>query len=745
MKNILTGMRRVLCALMLASVLTACLSLPQYGAAAYGNSESGNGSSIIVSLGDSYSSGEGIEPFYGQDKDVDSKVGDQDWLSHRSKKSWSGRLKLPGVSGTMSDHRNDNWYFTAVSGAETEHMNSRQQKDYSLKFGSVKGTAYIDPQLDIFDKLGNKKADYVTLTLGGNDAGFVDVITDAAVGSSYLNLTGLPDRLNDTWDKFYREGGIRDDLRKAYEDIARKAGPQARIIVAGYPQLLDKGGKGFFFSKEESNMIDTAVSNFNKEISNLISDCKSSGMRICFVSVEKVFSGHEAYTDDPYINKVIFGTKSEDLKSIQVTSAYSVHPNDKGAAAYAECVQKKIDQLETDGGASEWPVRVTSDERDIVLVLDTSGSMAGTPINETRSASEKFISTVLKEDASIGIVTYDHSASRISDFSMDEAYLTERVNNIYTGGNTNIEAGLAEARDMLSYSSAKKKIIVLMSDGAPNVGKTGDDLIAYADEIKDEGVYIYTLGFFENIYSGKSDEQQLMEAIASEGCHYEVSSADDLVFFFGDIADQLNGQKYIYIRIACPVDVTVTYKGEKLNSDIDNLSTRTDFGTLTFEEEKVEAADNDSSTFLGDIAAGADKDADEDTDTRIKILRLKEGPEYDIYISGNGKGRMDYTIGFMDDDGEYSDLRRFKNIKITKYTDIDTVAARNDTTVLNVDTDGDGEYDVRYRASANGRGEEFGDSYTVYILIAVGAVLVAAAVVIAIAVLRRKKVKNAKS
>ena len=80
--------------------------------------------------------------------------------------------------------------------------------------------------------------------------------------------------------------------------------------------------------------------------------------------------------------------------------------------------------------------------------------------------------------------------------------------------------------------------------------------------------------------------QYLMEQLASDGCHYEVANADDLVFFFEDMADQINGQKYIYIRIACPVDVSVTYNGETLNSAEENQVLRTDFGTLTFEDSE---------------------------------------------------------------------------------------------------------------------------------------------------------------
>ncbi len=362
----------------------------------------------------------------------------------------------------------------------------------------------------------------------------------------------------------------------------------------------------------------------------------------------------------------------------------------------------------------------TTTERDIVLVLDVSGSMAGTPMEETKKASTNFISTILKENASIGIVTYDNSATTLSNFSTNESVLNAIANSIDDGGGTNIESGLQMAENMLSTSNAEKKIIVLMSDGSPNDGKTGEDLIAYADSIKDEGIYIYTLGFFESMGSSKSSAQILMEEIASDGCHYEVADADNLVFFFGDIADQINGQKYIYVRIACPVDVTVTYDGETLCSVEDDLSTRTNFGSLTFEDNEKEAEDS--------------------SDNRIKVLRLKDGADYDIKIEGNGRGRMSYTIGFMDESGEYSDLRKFTNIRISKRTQIDTVATNSSSTILNVDEDGDGKYDLKYKAKANGRGEIVDYTYLIYI--SIGTVVLIAILIIYIKFKKRSKNKN---
>ena len=292
-----------------------------------------------------------------------------------------------------------------------------------------------------------------------------------------------------------------------------------------------------------------------------------------------------------------------------------------------------------------------SNERNIVLTLDTSGSMDGTPIQETVKAANKFVDTVLEEDASIGIVTYESSAHCISEFSGNKSVLKNALSEVYALGGTNIDEGLQQACEMLSSGNARKKMIILMTDGEPNEGRCGDDLIAYADEIKKTGILIYTIGFFENSDGTKSYEQALMEAIASEGCHYEVASADDLIFFFKDIADQMNGQKYIYVRIACPVDVSVSYQGQTLTSSEDALNLRTDFGTLSFED-------------VQDSEGNVSED-------QVKILRLKEGVDYDVKITGTGRGLMDYTIGFMDDDGNYSDFRKFEHVKITGKTKID--------------------------------------------------------------------------
>jgi lysophospholipase L1-like esterase len=310
-----------------------------------------NDSLIIVSLGDSYSSGEGIEKFYGQDDDLADKVQNPDWLAHRSTHSWPGMLTLPSVDGIMAENRNVNWFFVATSGAETTNLLNPFTKEYIKGFHW--GQYDIKPQLNIFDEIGQNETDYVTLTLGGNDVGFANIITKCVLGSTHLEFSNLTDVLNEVWIDFYKDGGTKAKLRNAYNNIAARAGDQAQIIVAGYPKLLEQNGKGWTISKYEAESVNSSVCAFNDVLENLVRSCSDSGTKISFVSVEDSFNGHEAYSEEPYINGLIPLAQSEDLRFAQIPSAYSIHPNIKGAQAYAKCVQAKIDELEASKAKAE--------------------------------------------------------------------------------------------------------------------------------------------------------------------------------------------------------------------------------------------------------------------------------------------------------------------------------------------------------------------------------------------------------
>lgn len=343
---------------------------------------------IMVSLGDSFSSGEGVEPFYGQDKEMVERVKNPDWLAHRSKEAWSGKLLLPTISGKMSDHKADenggNWYFVASSGAVTANLNNKQEKAYDRKEFGIRTThtEWLDPQLEIFGngegKVKKGEADYVTLSIGGNDVGFTETITECVTKSTaakHLIQSDLVKMLEDTWNKFdygknkddngnYYGTPIKEDIRQAYRDVCDAAGSQAAILVAGYPLLLEPPGNlwvsDLYLSADEIDKVNEAVDEFNNRLAELVEECRKEGMNIHFVDVRTEFSSHGAGAIEPYLNSFqpnvnnsFLGFHSQDLKDFTVkdimhtvASSYSFHPNKAGTDAYARCVQRKIDELE---------------------------------------------------------------------------------------------------------------------------------------------------------------------------------------------------------------------------------------------------------------------------------------------------------------------------------------------------------------------------------------------------------------
>ena len=357
---------------------------------------------IIVSMGDSYSSGEGIDPFFDIDLPLDERVKSEDWLSHRSQNAWSGMLRLPGVTGSMKEHigRKDkngnwsdgNWYLVAMSGAVTDNIlddeplteESKNDKKYRFKEykkGTLSGKVSIEPQTNIFDALKSKgkKADYVTLTLGGNDAGFTTVVGIAAVSSEYI----MPNLLYETLSYIMtiKMSKILSDLEKSYLKIYNKQDTPPEIIVASYPHLFGETVvTNPLITPNEAKNINKAITLFNKLIELKIKKLREKkGIKIHFVSVEKGFKGHEAYStiidvssyndmnNGEFINRIILGKpqdiqdgvieteSSEKINFSGMISSYSVHPNLKGAKVYAQCVQEKIDELEKEKGNSYTP------------------------------------------------------------------------------------------------------------------------------------------------------------------------------------------------------------------------------------------------------------------------------------------------------------------------------------------------------------------------------------------------------
>ncbi len=120
----------------------------------------------------------------------------------------------------------------------------------------------------------------------------------------------------------------------------------------------------------------------------------------------------------------------------------------------------------------------TVDKTDVVLVLDRSSSMDGTPMENTKTAAKDLIELLItdktKDNTRAAIVTYGSNllTSYTSDsLTNDVTTLKDTINSIPSSINnegTNVHAGLLKAEELLRSSGTDtQKIVILLSDGEP--------------------------------------------------------------------------------------------------------------------------------------------------------------------------------------------------------------------------------------------------------------------------------------
>lgn len=284
-----------------------------------------------VAMGDSYSSGEGAI-----DYDENSKKNG----CHRSANAYSQHLG-------KDFHFQGDKSFVACSGAET-----------SAFTGKFKGE---NPQLD--DANLSQKTTLVTLSIGGNDLGFADVITKCATD---LHISWPP------WAKkkdqcHAQEDNIRGKMKKLFgppepsqytktlEAIHEKA-PNARIIVSGYPRLFPDPPKRYYqnFKKNDQQFLNDIGREVNQQIRDHVEamDRKYYGHgeqkmgSFEFVDPTPKFEGHEASNrpwDDPWIHPIWVNCQDGSFnKKDKCVNPGSFHPTARGQQAMGEALNEQI-------------------------------------------------------------------------------------------------------------------------------------------------------------------------------------------------------------------------------------------------------------------------------------------------------------------------------------------------------------------------------------------------------------------
>lgn len=501
-----------------------------------------NGSGpLLVALGDSYSSGEGTEPFFGQSSSGKYEGdGNYDWLAHRSEKAWSGKLKIEG----QSLKKDTSWVFKASSGALTNHIlgtdhwnsdgkqdskSGQQLKEWKNGLLGKSGETYLPCQTEAFDGIDKDSIDYVTMSIGGNDLGFADIIKACFWNRGKVQGGGVEAKIGQGVAEYRNH--TKDDLLKVYDTILGRMGSQSTLLVAGYPHLSD--GERFMINADEAKAINDAVDTFASETEALIR--QKGYTNVEFVDVRGYFAHHE----NQYINDINLVTENQDLAP-GASSAYSMHPNAAGQEAYARAVQARIDELEKRGAQKTYPAADVPSDVSMAIVMDVSGSMdessalgGMSKLASAKKQSSDFVSKSVRStgDAAsggmsvkVGLASFSSTSSVNCGLTNDVDDLTAAIDNLSTYGRTNIYAGLDEGIKMVEGEDGPR-IIVFLSDGLSNEGPDYDQIVELAHEAADKDIKVYTIGFGP---SYELDEDLLSTIATITGGTYEHEDSSDI-------------------------------------------------------------------------------------------------------------------------------------------------------------------------------------------------------------------------
>ncbi|WP_127466455.1 SGNH/GDSL hydrolase family protein [Streptomyces sp. B27] len=274
--------------------------------------------SSYVAMGDSYSSGEGVEPFEGPSNQPGYNE------CHRSENAYS---KLVSRSPTTAPYL-DWGKFVACSGATTNEVINPNAENHEVA------------QVDAL----SATTKYVSITIGGNDIGFVDfgtacVLERCAVGTDAYN-TAL-DKINNI---------LSTRLKATYEQILAKA-PNAEIYVLGYPQVAPvktesdgyEAACDFLWPDHWSDAraardIVTRLNSKIEETVTTVRQAAAGNTRLTYVEVNGADSPFEGHTMCPTAGDSYF----HNLDQWVGHPAYALHPNAQGQAAYAEILMDAL-------------------------------------------------------------------------------------------------------------------------------------------------------------------------------------------------------------------------------------------------------------------------------------------------------------------------------------------------------------------------------------------------------------------
>ncbi|MCF6475857.1 SGNH/GDSL hydrolase family protein [Nonomuraea sp. MG754425] len=260
-----------------------------------------------VALGDSYSSGEGV---WSLDQ---APVNDGAGRCHRSTGSY-----VPLVAEAFEFGGGTAFY--ACSGATTRELLSGQHGQPPQITRVSAGTSLV------------------TLSIGGNDAGFSKVLTGCIVKLPWSSACV---------DQDAAVGRRIEELRTSMLEVLREVrvrAPQARVIVLGYPRPFpqDPVEDVDNLSAADQRWLNGVARRLNDTVGSVVADFDRAIAAFGapgsaeYIDAYDAFAGHEVGRPRPFLNGL-----AVDMDELQV-NARSYHPTGDGYRRFAELITKQV-------------------------------------------------------------------------------------------------------------------------------------------------------------------------------------------------------------------------------------------------------------------------------------------------------------------------------------------------------------------------------------------------------------------
>ncbi|MHB9862831.1 SGNH/GDSL hydrolase family protein [Streptomyces sp. YIM S03343] len=202
-----------------------------------------------VALGDSYSSGVGAGSYISSSGSCDRSTNAYPYL-------WN------------SAHAPSSFSFLACSGATTDDVLAGQ-------LGTLSSSTSL-----------------VSISIGGNDAGFADVMTTCVLNSDSTCLS----RINTA--KAYVDSTLPGKLDTVYSAISAKA-PSAHVVVLGYPRFYKLGTTCIGLSETKRSAINNAADYVDTAIAKA-----AANHGFTFGDVRSTFTGHEICSGSSWLHSL---------------------------------------------------------------------------------------------------------------------------------------------------------------------------------------------------------------------------------------------------------------------------------------------------------------------------------------------------------------------------------------------------------------------------------------------------------